>query len=110
MLRYRKKLRFDFTWATIDPRVGEKAAKAVAINAKGSQEALFFLDMLGLVAPQEGNEPVDGSEVKKEDDLARAKAKRDLTRLRRKVRAKNELSIKNEQLLARGIQPEEYGE
>ena len=104
--RLREKLTFDFTWATIDPRVGEKAAKAVAINADGPQEALFLLDMLGLVGPQEGNERKVRSQVKSKDDLARDRLRAE----RRRVREANKEKERIEQLAARGIQPHEVGE
>ena len=104
--KLREKLTFDFTWATIDPQVGEMAAKAVVINAKDPDEAILLLDMLGLVHPQAGNEPKKRVVVKAEDDLDRERKKAQL----KKTREESKKKIKMEQLRAAGIEPHEIGE
>lgn len=85
---------------SIDPKIARKAAECVARNAKSPSEALFFLDLLGLIDPLPENEVVilKKDRLTPQRKLARAEAKR----------KREEAELKRIQDL--NIQPYEIGE
>jgi hypothetical protein len=55
----RRQITGDFGYyEKIDKRVAIAAAKTVCLGANDTAEAILFLDMLGLLPPQPGNEKV----------------------------------------------------
>jgi hypothetical protein len=70
-------LRHDFGGATtVRPEVAKLAAKAVVLNSTGTEDALALLDMLGLIQPRPGNEPLDLRSQQGKDRRATDRARR----------------------------------
>jgi hypothetical protein len=65
---------------TVDPQIALVAAKAVVLHATDTEDAVMLLDVLGLIPPQEGNEPSDRGKVIKEQ-YAQAKKDRKLSQV-----------------------------
>ena len=88
----RKQISGDFGYyEKVDHPVAVAAAKAVANLANGKAEAILFLDMLGLIAPQPGNEIVPHKRSAQ-------------------VRRERQERIENETIRKLGVTPDEIGE
>lgn len=69
--------------STVAEYVGTSAARAVAINAIDTHDALLMLDMLGLVPPQPGNEIINQAKATRKAKEASKKLKKEDERLAR---------------------------
>lgn len=67
---------------SLDERVVYKAALIVASNALGIEDGKLLLDMLGLIEPQEGNEPQNRKALAKEESKKRIAEREEAKRLR----------------------------
>jgi len=87
---------------TIDPRVAQQAARAVAILVDNVDDARVFLDILGLIPPQPGFEPMDKRNVKNKRNQENYEM--------RKLRAGFGKASREEKYRKLGVTPEEIGE
>lgn len=89
---------------TVDKKAAHLAAKTVTRNAEDTKDALFLLDMLGLIPPQPGYESITQNQYREKQ---RNSKRREEVRMRKR---KEREAIEIAKLIEQGISPEEIGE
>src|SRR4028119_2103630 len=95
---------------TIDDAVAEKAALTAMSLVDNVEDGILFLDMLGLIPPQPGNEPLTRAEAKRialTDQRRAARARKKAKKLadEQGIESKKWISAKTQRLLDMGVDP-----